>query len=131
MVAEDHRADGQGVRDQRQVDGPVEVVVRVAAGSRAVAHVEVAFRDIELRLVRDVAYGAGLRTTAEQVGTAAAEYRRTQGLEQAPIPEKVMVCLSPRAGMERLVRVGARIAGRHGFASTFQPAQKADNLSTH
>jgi two-component system sensor histidine kinase KdpD len=46
------------------------------------------------------------------VGNAASEYRRIQGLEQAPIPEKVMVCLSPSAGMDRLVRVGARIAGR-------------------
>ena len=66
------------------------------------------FRKVNLNMLRELA----LRTTAEQVGTAAAEYRRTQGLEQAPIPEKVMVCLSPRAGMERLVRVGARIAGR-------------------
>jgi two-component system sensor histidine kinase KdpD len=33
-------------------------------------------------------------------------------LEQAPIPEKVMVCLSSRPGTERLLRVGARIAGR-------------------
>jgi two-component system sensor histidine kinase KdpD len=53
-----------------------------------------------------------LRTTAEQVGTAASEYRRNQGLEQAPMPEKVMVCLSARPGTERLLRVGARIAGR-------------------
>ena len=53
-----------------------------------------------------------LRTTAEEVGSQAAEYRRSQGLEQAPIPEKVMVCLSPRPGAERLLRVGARIAGR-------------------
>ena len=37
---------------------------------------------------------------------------RTQGLEQAPIPEKVMVCLSTRPGTERLLRVGARVAGR-------------------
>jgi two-component system sensor histidine kinase KdpD len=66
------------------------------------------FRKGNLNMLRELA----LRTTAEQVGAAAAEYRRTQGLEQAPIPEKVMVCLSPRAGMERLVRVGARIAGR-------------------
>ncbi len=66
------------------------------------------FRKGNLNMLRELA----LRTTAEQVGTAAAEYRRTQGLEQAPMPEKVMVCLSPRAGMERLVRVGARIAGR-------------------
>ena len=66
------------------------------------------FRKGNLNLLRELA----LRTTAEQVGSAAAEYRRTQGLEQAPIPEKVMVCLSPRSGMERLIRVGARVAGR-------------------
>jgi two-component system sensor histidine kinase KdpD len=66
------------------------------------------FRKGNLNMLRELA----LRTTAEQVGAAASEYRRTQGLEQAPIPEKVMVCLSPRAGMERLVRVGARVAGR-------------------
>ncbi|HEY6446969.1 MAG TPA: universal stress protein [Acidobacteriaceae bacterium] len=66
------------------------------------------FRKGNLNMLRELA----LRTTAEQVGTAAAAYRRTQGLEQAPIPEKVMVCLSPRLGMERLLRVGARIAGR-------------------
>jgi two-component system sensor histidine kinase KdpD len=53
-----------------------------------------------------------LRTTAEQVSNRASEYRRTQGLEQAPIPEKVMVCLSTRPGTEKLLRIGARIAGR-------------------
>ena len=53
-----------------------------------------------------------LRTTAEQVSSRASEYRRTQGLEQAPIPEKVMVCLSTRPGTERLLRVGSRVAGR-------------------
>jgi two-component system, OmpR family, sensor histidine kinase KdpD len=66
------------------------------------------FRKGNLNMLRELA----LRTTAEQVGTAAAEYRRTQGLEQAPIPEKVMVCLSSRLGTERLLRAGARIAGR-------------------
>ncbi len=66
------------------------------------------FRKGNLNMLRELA----LRTTAEQVGTAAAEYRRTQGLEQAPIPEKVMVCLSSRTGTERLLRTGARIAGR-------------------
>src|SRR6516225_9602146 len=66
------------------------------------------FRKGNLNMLRELA----LRTTAEQVGTAASEYRRNQGLEQAPIPEKVMVCLSARPGTERLIRVGARIAGR-------------------
>jgi two-component system sensor histidine kinase KdpD len=66
------------------------------------------FRKGNLNMLRELA----LRTTAEQVGTAASEYRRNQGLEQAPMPEKVMVCLSVRPGTERLLRVGARIAGR-------------------
>jgi len=43
-----------------------------------------------------------LRTTANG-GQPASEYRRNQGLEQAPIPEKVMVCLSTRPGTERLL----------------------------
>jgi len=66
------------------------------------------FRKGNLNLLRELA----LRTTAEQVSSRASEYRRTQGLEQAPIPEKVMVCLSTRPGTERLLRVGARVAGR-------------------
>src|SRR5271170_888850 len=66
------------------------------------------FRKGNLSMLRELA----LRTTAEEVGSQAAEYRRSQGLEQAPIPEKVMVCLSPRPGAERLLRVGSRIAGR-------------------
>jgi two-component system sensor histidine kinase KdpD len=66
------------------------------------------FRKGNLNMLRELS----LRTTAEQVGNRAAEYRRIQGLEQAPIPEKVMVCLSTRPGTERLIRVGARIAGR-------------------
>jgi two-component system, OmpR family, sensor histidine kinase KdpD len=66
------------------------------------------FRIGNLNLLRELA----LRTTAEQVSTREAEYRREQGLEQAAVPEKVMVCLSTRPGTERLIRVGARIAGR-------------------
>jgi two-component system sensor histidine kinase KdpD len=66
------------------------------------------FRKGNLNMLRELA----LRTTAEQVGSQAAKYRRTQGLEQAPMPEKVMVCLSTRPGTDKLVRVGARVAGR-------------------
>jgi two-component system sensor histidine kinase KdpD len=66
------------------------------------------FRKGNLNMLRELS----LRTTAEQVSSRASEYRRTQGLEQAPIPEKVMVCLSTRPGTERLLRVGARVAGR-------------------
>jgi two-component system sensor histidine kinase KdpD len=66
------------------------------------------FRKGNLNMLRELA----LRTTADKVSSRASEYRRTQGLEQAPIPEKVMVCLSTRPGTERLLRVGARVAGR-------------------
>ena len=40
------------------------------------------FRKGNLNMLRELS----LRTTAEQVSNRAAEYRRTQGLEQAPIP---------------------------------------------
>src|SRR5579863_8698059 len=66
------------------------------------------FRKGNLNLLRELS----LRATAEQVSNRAADYRRTQGLEQAPVPDKVMVCLSARPGTERLLRIGARIAGR-------------------
>lgn len=66
------------------------------------------FRKGNLNLLRELS----LRATAEQVSKRASDYRRTEGLEQAPIPEKVMVCLSSRPGTERLLRVGARVAGR-------------------
>src|SRR5579871_4967483 len=66
------------------------------------------FRIGNLNLLRELA----LRTTAEQVSSRESAYRRTQGLEQAQTPEKVMVCLSTRPGTERLLRVGARMAGR-------------------
>ncbi len=66
------------------------------------------FRKGNLNMLRELS----LRTTAEQVSKRASDYRRIQGLEQAPIPEKVMVCLSTRPGTERLIRIGARVAGR-------------------
>jgi two-component system sensor histidine kinase KdpD len=66
------------------------------------------FRKGNLNMLREIS----LRTTAEQVGNQASQYRRIQGLEQAPIPEKVMVCMSMRPGTERLLRIGARVAGR-------------------
>jgi two-component system sensor histidine kinase KdpD len=66
------------------------------------------FRKGNLSMLRELS----LRITAEQVSNRASEYRRNQGLEQAPIPEKVMVCLSTRPGTERLLRIGSRVAGR-------------------
>jgi two-component system sensor histidine kinase KdpD len=88
------------------------------------------FRKGNLNMLRELA----LRTTAEQVSTAASEYRRTQGLEQAPIPEKVMVCISPRAGTERLIRLGARIAGRlatNWYAVYVEASEKDGDPEAH
>jgi two-component system, OmpR family, sensor histidine kinase KdpD len=101
------------------------------------------FRKGNLNMLRELA----LRTTAERVGSQAAEYRRNQGLEQAPMPEKVMVCLSTRPGTEKLVRVGSRIAGRlatnwyavyvakpnedkgHGDPESFQRLQESQRMA--
>lgn len=65
------------------------------------------FRKDNLTMLRELA----LHTTAEQVAAAASRYRASRGLEQAPVPEKVMVCISSRSGTTRLLRTGARIAG--------------------
>jgi len=77
---------------------------------QALAHF---FRKGNLSTLRELA----LRTVAEEVGSKAARYREHEGLEKSPIPERVMVCVSPRAGTERLLRTGARISGR--LASDF------------
>ena len=85
------------------------------------------FRKGNLSMLRELA----LRTTAAEVGSRAAEYRRSEGLEQAPIPEKVMVCLSPRPGAERLLRVGARIAGRLGTSWYAVRVESPDEDTRH
>jgi two-component system sensor histidine kinase KdpD len=66
------------------------------------------FRKGNLSTLRELA----LRTVAEEVGSKAARYREGEGLEKPAIPERVMVCISPRTGTERLIRTGARISGR-------------------
>lgn len=85
------------------------------------------FRKGNLNTLRELT----LRTTAEKVSTAASEYRRNVGLEQAPIPEKVMVCLSSRPGAEKLLRVGSRIAGRLGTSwyAVYVNSPKAGNTA--
>src|ERR1700742_2860720 len=66
------------------------------------------FRKGNLNLLRELA----LRKTAAEVRWQAADYRRSPWPEQAPIPAKVMVCLSPRPGTDPLLRAPARIAPR-------------------
>ncbi len=46
--------------------------------------------------------------------TKAATSRRREGLEPALIPERVMVCMSSAEEAPRVLRTGARIAGRLG-----------------
>ena len=68
------------------------------------------FRKGNLNTLRELA----LRAVADEVGEKAASYRAREGLEPALIPERVMVCMSSNASAPRVLRTGARIAGRLG-----------------
>jgi two-component system sensor histidine kinase KdpD len=68
------------------------------------------FRKGNLSTLRELA----LRAVADEVGEKAATYRAREGLEPALIPERVMVCMSSNALATRVIRTGARIAGRLG-----------------
>ena len=68
------------------------------------------FRVGNLSTLRELA----LRAVADDVGQKAASYREREGLEPALIPERVMVCMSSNAAAPRVLRAGARIAGRLG-----------------
>lgn len=66
------------------------------------------FRKGNLSALRELA----LRQVAEDQAAKAHEYREREGLEQAAIPEKVMVCIASRGSAKKLLRTGSRIAGR-------------------
>lgn len=66
------------------------------------------FRKGNLSALRELA----LRQLATDQAVKAQDYREREGLEQAVIPEKIMVCLSSNTEARRLLRVGSRIAGR-------------------
>ena len=68
------------------------------------------FRETNLATLRELA----LRAVADEVGEKAASRRQREGLEPALIPERVMVCMSSSADAPRVLRIGARIAGRLG-----------------
>ena len=68
------------------------------------------FRETNLSTLRELA----LRAVADEVGEKAASHRQREGLEPALIPERVMVCMSSNADAPRVLRAGARIAGRLG-----------------
>jgi two-component system sensor histidine kinase KdpD len=87
------------------------------------------FRKANLSTLRELA----LRTVADEVGDKAASYRLQEGLEPAPIPERVMVCMSSNTLAPRVIRSGARIAGRLGskwyavYVET--PRERPDRIS--
>ena len=68
------------------------------------------FRKGNLSTLRELA----LRAVADEVSSKAASYRAREGLEPALIPERVMVCMSSNTLAPRVLRTGARIAGRLG-----------------
>jgi two-component system sensor histidine kinase KdpD len=68
------------------------------------------FRIGNLSTLRELA----LRATADEVGDQNAEFRQREGLEPALIPERVMACMSSSPAAPRVIRAGARIAGRMG-----------------
>jgi two-component system, OmpR family, sensor histidine kinase KdpD len=66
------------------------------------------FRKGNLSTLRELA----LRQVAIDQASKAQNYREQEGLEQAVIPEKVMVAMASRGSAKRLLRVGSRISGR-------------------
>ena len=66
------------------------------------------FRKGNLSALRELT----LRQVAEDQAAKSHDYREREGLEQAAIPEKVMVCVSSRGSAKKLLRTGSRIAGR-------------------
>ena len=68
------------------------------------------FRKGNLSALRELA----LRAVVDEVAEKAASYRTGQGLLPALMPERVMVCMSSSVLAPRVIRTGARIAGRLG-----------------
>jgi two-component system sensor histidine kinase KdpD len=87
------------------------------------------FRKGNLSTLRELA----LRAVADEVGERAATYRAREGLEPAVIPERVMVAMSSYSEAARVIRTGARIAGRLGakwFAVYVEtPGERAARIS--
>lgn len=66
------------------------------------------FRKGNLATLRELA----LRQVAQHQSVQDHEYREREGLEQAAMPETVMVCMASRGSAKKLLRTGARIVGR-------------------
>jgi len=66
------------------------------------------FRKGNLSALRELA----LRHVAQFQSVQDHEYREQEGLENPVIPEKIMVCMASRGSAKKILRTGARIAGR-------------------
>ena len=66
------------------------------------------FRKGNLSALRELA----LRQVAQDQAARSHDYREREGLDQAVIPEKVMVAMASRGSAKKLLRTGSRIAGR-------------------
>ena len=66
------------------------------------------FRKGNLAALRELS----LRHVAQFQSAQDHEYREREGLDQPVIPEKVMVCMASRGSAKKILRTGARIAGR-------------------
>jgi two-component system sensor histidine kinase KdpD len=66
------------------------------------------FRKGNLSTLRELA----LRQVATDQANKSHDYREREGLDQAVIPEKVMVAMASRGSAKKLLRVGSRMAGR-------------------
>jgi two-component system, OmpR family, sensor histidine kinase KdpD len=66
------------------------------------------FRKGNLSALRELA----LRQVASDQAVKSHDYREREGLAQAVIPEKVMVCMASRGSAKKLLRTGSRVAGK-------------------
>lgn len=66
------------------------------------------FRKSNLSVLRELT----LRQVADEQAAQTHDYYEMSGIEQPAIPEKIMVCLASRGSAKKLLRKGARFAGR-------------------
>lgn len=88
------------------------------------------FRKGNLAILRELA----LRQVAQHQSVQDHEYREREGIEQALVPEKVMVCMASRGSAKKLLRTAARIVGRHAYKDWFAvyvetPDEDAGNIA--
>ena len=69
------------------------------------------FRKGNLATLRELS----LRQVALHQSVQDHEYREKAGLEQATLPETVMVCIASRGSAAKLLRTAVRIVGRHAY----------------